>query len=106
MAAHAGRNTQALAFSADDTPLASVAGDGIFHIQDVASGQKLRTRCLGPTRSIAFDLSAHAIATTSDQGAALWDFSYDTSRSLIGHPDYAYSFSFCPDGQTLPFNDL
>ena len=90
-----------LAFSPDDTMLASASDDKTVTLWDVATG-KQRATLPGSFLSIAFAPDGKKLASgSSDNMARLWDTATWRSQAILYHGYTVSAVAFGPDGRTL-----
>ena len=97
--------TLSVAFSPNNSTLASGSWSKTVHLWDVASGQ-LKTVLTGHSErvnSVAFSSDSSTLASGSlDKTVRLWNVvSEQLIAILIGHTDNVLSVAFSPDGSTL-----
>jgi len=99
-----GANTNALAFSPDESTLAIGDSDHIVRLVDVTNGETLwRSKHDGPVWSISFSRDGRQVASSSsDQTIRLWDAeSGEQTRTFSGHRGLVRSVVFSPDSERL-----
>lgn len=95
----------AVAFSPDDSLLATGDSKGMVHVWRVDTDQQLLT-LKGHTNwiwSVAFSPNGELLASGSeDQTIQLWNVATGQPvRTLIGHTDWIWAVAFSPDGRLL-----
>jgi WD40 repeat protein len=94
-----------MAFSANDTRLASASSDKTVKVWDVDRGQELLTLegHTGGVRGVAFSPDGQRLASaSSDETIKVWDaVTGKDALTLTGHTDDVSSVVFSPDGQRV-----
>ncbi|MCH2612241.1 MAG: hypothetical protein MK006_14350 [Pirellulales bacterium] len=94
-----------VAFSPDNTTIASGSRDGTVTLWDSQSGAEIRTLTghAGIVRSVAFSPDGKTIASVSfDKTVRLWDSQTgEENKTLTAHQRDVHSIAFSPDGKTI-----
>ncbi len=95
----------AVAFSSDNTLLATGDSNGMIRLWEVTSGKELLS-CKGHTswvRSVAFSHDGQILASSgNDRTVKLWNIhTGECLKTLQGHTDTIWSVAFSPKSQTL-----
>ena len=92
-----------VAFSPDDTQIATGDWDGIATLWDVATGAELVSFTnTDYVTSVAFSLDGKCLAAgTRDGNVTLWDIDTGVARWTISHEDCVTSTTFSLDGLLL-----
>jgi WD40 repeat protein len=95
-----------LVFSPEGKSLASVGGDGVLRLWDLATG-KVQSRLLDHrawVNSVAFSSDGKTLASADDASSAVHLWNVATGqwlRDLQGHGSWMKAVAFSPDGKTL-----